>query len=340
MADLHNQNIINEIRAIIASARENVARQINNELLQAYWNIGKIIVEYEQKGNLQADYGKKLLKSLSKDLTNELGKGFSVSNLQFMRRFYINYQIQQTVSVKLSWSHFCELLSVSDKDARSFYEKEAINSNWSVRELKRQIDTSLFQRLLLSDGNANKEKVLSLANEGISFAKPNDILKDPYVFEFLGVPENKPILEKDLEKALIAKIEKFLLELGRGFMFVGSQQRITLGNTHYYVDMVFYNKVLKAYVLIDLKMGGLKPENIGQMNMYVNYYANEINDEGDDKPIGIILCADASEVVAEYALGGLENQIFASKYVYYIPDKEQLIRQVEDVIKGMNGEDC
>lgn len=340
MADLHNQNIINEIRAIITSARENVARQINNELLQAYWNIGKIIVEYEQRGNVRADYGKNLLKNLSKELTSELGKGFSKSNLFNMRALYLSYPIFQTVSGKLSWSHYSELLGVSDESARSFYEKEAINSNWSVRELKRQIDTSLFQRLLLSDGNANKEKVLSLANEGISFAKPNDILKDPYVFEFLGVPENKPMLEKDLEKALIAKIEKFLLELGRGFMFVGSQQRITLGNTHYYVDMVFYNKVLKAYVLIDLKMGGLKPENIGQMNMYVNYYANEINDEGDDKPIGIILCADASEVVAEYALGGLENQIFASKYVYYIPDKEQLIKQVEDVIKGMNDEDC
>jgi predicted nuclease of restriction endonuclease-like (RecB) superfamily len=255
-----------------------------------------------------------------------------------MRALYLNYPIFQTVCGKLTWSHYCELLGVSDESARSFYEKEAINSNWSVRELKRQIDTSMFQRLLLSSGNANKEKVLSLAKEGITFAKPDDILKDPYVFEFLGIPEDKPILEKDLEKALIEKIEKFLLELGRGFMFVGSQQRITLGNTHYYVDIVFYNKNLKAYVLIDLKMGGLKPENVGQMNMYVNYYAAEINDEGDDKPIGIILCADAAEVVAEFALGGMENQIFASKYVYYIPDKEQLIKQVEDVIKQLNEE--
>jgi len=202
--------------------------------------------------------------------------------------------------------------------------------------LRRQIDTSLFERLLLSEGNTNKEKILSLAKEGMTYAKPNDILKDPYVFEFLGIPENKPMLEKDLEKALIIKIEKFLLELGRGVMFVVSHQRITLGNTHYYVDMVFYNKILKAYVLIDLKMGSLKPENIGQMNMYVNYYANEVNDEGDEKPIGIILCADTSEIVAEYALGGLENQIFASKYVYYIPNKYELIKQVQDVIKGLD----
>jgi predicted nuclease of restriction endonuclease-like (RecB) superfamily len=202
--------------------------------------------------------------------------------------------------------------------------------------VEKAIDTSLFERLLLSEGNTNKEKALTLAKEGITYGKPNDILRDPYVFEFLGMPENKPMLEKDLEKALIIKIEKFLLELGRGFMFVGSEQRITLGNTHYYVDMVFYNKILKAYVLVDLKMGSLRPENIGQMNMYVNYYANEVNDEGDDKPIGIILCADTSEIVAEYALGGLKNQIFASKYVYYIPNKDELIKQVQDVIKNMS----
>ncbi len=336
--EIQNQTVVKEIKQILIAARENVARTVNNELLLAYWNIGRIIIYSEQSGSEKAEYGKQLLKSLSKELTRELGKGFSVSNLQYMRRFYLEYQNQQTLSVKLSWSHYCELLNVSDSQARSFYQQESINSNWSVRELKRQIDTSLFERLILSEGNTNKEKVLSLAKQGMNYAKPNDILKDPYVFEFLGIPENKPMLEKDLEKALIVKIEKFLLELGRGFMFVGSQQRITLGNTHYYVDMVFYNKILKAYVLIDLKMGSLKPENIGQMNMYVNYYANEVNDEGDEKPIGIILCADTSEIVAEYALGGLENQIFASKYVYYIPNKEELIQQVQAVINDIG--DC
>ena len=335
MSGLQNQSVINEIKQILTEAREKVARTVNNELLLAYWNIGRVIVESEQAGSEKAEYGKQLLKSLSKELTRELGKGFSRSNLQNMRLLYLNYPICQSLSGKLSFTHYCELFSVSDKNARSFYEQEAQNSNWSVRELKRQINTSLFERLLLSDGNSNKEKVLALASQGMQYSKPSDILKDPYVFEFLGIPENKPMLEKDLEKALIVKIEKFLLELGRGFMFVGSQQRITLGNTHYYVDMVFYNKILKAYVLIDLKMGSLKPENIGQMNMYVNYYANEVNDEGDDKPIGIILCADTSEVVAEYALGGLENQIFASKYVYYIPNKEELIQQVQSVINDI-----
>ena len=335
MSGLQNQSVINEIKQILTEAREKVARTVNNELLLAYWNIGRVIVESEQAGSEKAEYGKQLLKSLSKELTRELGKGFSRSNLQNMRLLYLNYPICQSLSGKLSFTHYCELFSVSDKNARSFYEQEAQNSNWSVRELKRQINTSLFERLLLSDGNSNKGKVLALASQGMQYSKPSDILKDPYVFEFLGIPENKPMLEKDLEKALIVKIEKFLLELGRGFMFVGSQQRITLGNTHYYVDMVFYNKILKAYVLIDLKMGSLKPENIGQMNMYVNYYANEVNDEGDDKPIGIILCADTSEVVAEYALGGLENQIFASKYVYYIPNKEELIQQVQSVINDI-----
>ena len=335
MSGLQNQSVINEIKQILTEAREKVARTVNNELLLAYWNIGRVIVESEQAGSEKAEYGKQLLKSLSKELTRELGKGFSRSNLQNMRLLYLNYPICQSLSGKLSFTHYCELFSVSDKNARSFYKQEAQNSNWSVRELKRQINTSLFERLLLSDGNSNKEKVLALASQGMQYSKPSDILKDPYVFEFLGIPENKPMLEKDLEKALIVKIEKFLLELGRGFMFVGSQQRITLGNTHYYVDMVFYNKILKAYVLIDLKMGSLKPENIGQMNMYVNYYANEVNDEGDDKPIGIILCADTSEIVAEYALGGLENQIFASKYVYYIPNKEELIQQVQSVINDI-----
>ena len=238
--------MMNEIREILQSARQRIAIQVNTELLSTYWNIGKIIVEHEQENQERADYGKQTLKQLSKELTKELGKGFSVSNLQFMSRFYQCYQIQQTLSVKLSWSHYCELLTISDADKRSFYEKETVNSGWSVRELKRQISTSLYERLLLSEGKANKETVLSLAETGIEMATPLDIIKDPYVFEFLGVPENKPMLESDLEKALVAQIEKFLLELGRGFMFVGTQKRITLNNTHYYVDMVFYNKILRA----------------------------------------------------------------------------------------------
>ena len=325
--------VVHEIGDLLAAARSNVARQVNNELLSTYWNIGRIIAEYEQTVPERADYGKQTLKELSKALTNEFGKGFSVSNIQFMRRFYQAYQIQQTASVKLSWSHYCELLSISDPEKRSFYEKEAVNANWSVRELKRQIDSSLFERLLLSRGDANKEQVLALAENGIEIAEPADLIRDPYVFEFLGIPEDKPMLESDLERALVQQIEKFLLELGRGFMFVGTQQRVTINNTHYYVDMVFYNKILRAYVLIELKTTKLTPEAAGQINMYLNYYASEVNDPDDNPPIGIILCTEKDSITAEYALGGLSNNVFASRYVLYMPNKEQLIAQVEAVLK-------
>ena len=194
----------------------------------------------------------------------------------------------QSLTGKLTWTHYCELMSISDRDRRSFYEKECERSGWSVREMKRQISTSLFERLLLSDGKANKEKVYELATKGQELTTPEDIVKDPYVFEFLGIPENKPVLESDLEKALVRQIEDFMLELGRGFMFVGTQQRVTLNNTHYYVDMVFYNKELHAYVLIELKTVKLMPEAVGQLNMYLNYYAAEVNESGDNPPIGII----------------------------------------------------
>ena len=330
---LDNEALVNEIASIITNARNNVAKQVNNELLNAYWNIGRVIVEDELKNN-RGEYGKKQLLAISKNLTNKFGKGFSQSNLYNMKMFYTKYPIFQSVTGKLSWTHYCELLYISDDDKRSFYEKEAINANWSVRELKRQISSSLFERLLLSNGETNKKKVLELALKGNEIAKPEDIVKDPYVFEFLGLPENKPMMESDLEEALVRQIEKFLLELGKGFMFVGTQQRITFGNTHYYVDMVFYNKILRSYVLIELKTIKLMPEAVGQLNMYLNYYTAEINDENDNPPIGLILCTDKGNVDMQYALGGLSNNIFASKYVTYMPDKEQLIAQVEAVLSS------
>lgn len=340
MSEISNQNdnLFLEIKQVMLEARNNVASVVNVELLRAYWQIGKIIVEYEQDSQERAVYGSGLLNELSKELTTEFGRGFSVSNLQFMRRFYQDYPIQQTLSVKLSWSHYCELLSISDLSKRSFYEKESINSKWSVRELKRQINTSLFERILLSEGKANKEIVLNLSNKGIELLNAEDVLKDPYVFEFLGIQENKPMMESDLEKALVEHIEKFLLELGRGFMFVGTQQRVTLNNTHYYVDMVFYNKILRSYILIELKTSKLMPEAVGQLNMYLNYYQSEINDEIDNPPIGIILCTDKDNVAAEYALGGLSNQIFASKYTLYIPDKQRLIKEVEAIVEEWHEE--
>lgn len=326
--------IVKEIKQILETARSNVAREINNELIISYWKIGEIIVRYEQNDNLRAAYGEKTLVQISKELTKEFGKGFSRSNLQNMRALYLNYENCQSLTGKLSWTHYCELLSISDMDKRRFYENEAENSKWSVREMKRQIETSLFERLLLSRGEISKMQVLELAEKGIELSKPLDMIKDPYVFEFLGLPEQKPMMESDLESALVDKIESFLLELGRGFMFVGTQQRVTINNTHYYVDMVFYNKPLKSYVLIELKTTKLMPEAAGQLNMYLNYYEKEINDSEDNKPIGIILCTDKDALTAEYALGGLSNNIFASKYTYYIPEKERLIAEVEKVLNA------
>lgn len=243
------------------------------------------------------------------------------------------YPNVQTLSGHLSWSQYCELLSLEDADKRSFYKKESINSNWSVRELQRQINSSLFERLLLSVRNANKETVLKLSKHGQILETATDAEKDPYVFEFLDIPETKPVLEKELEVKLIRHIEDFLLELGKGFMFVGSQQRITFENTHNYVDMVFYNKILKAYVLIDLKTRKLKHTDAGQMNAYLNYFKTEVNDLTDNAPIGIILCASKDDIEVEYALGGLTNQVFAARYVLYLPEKEMLLKQVEDVLR-------
>ncbi|MDR1065797.1 MAG: PDDEXK nuclease domain-containing protein [Oscillospiraceae bacterium] len=328
-----NSDIVNQIKTIIEQARRNVAAAVNYELLRSYWQIGKLIADSAQTNIFNGMSERNFMLALSRVLTNELGKGFSRPNLINMKNFYKSYPDGQTLSDRLSWSHYCELLGVSDTDERSFYEKECLAARWSVRELRRQVDSALFQRLLLSDGTLSKQKVLEFARKGQVIEKPEDIIKDPYVLEFLGLPDGKPNKESELEKRLVERIEDFLLELGRGFMFVGTQQRVTIGNTHYYVDMVFYNKILKAYVLIDLKIGKFRLENAGQMNGYINYYKTEVNEPDDNPPIGIILCADKDEVVAEYALGGLENQIFASKYTYYIPGKDQLVRQIEAVLE-------
>ena len=290
MLEKNGKKMIQEITNLVEEVKSSLSNEINKSIIYVYWNIGRIIVSNENEFNNRLEYGKEILKGLSDELTKYLGKGYSISNLKYMRIFYKTYPNFDKLNEKLSWSHYCELMIIKDKDKRNFYEKECINSNWSVRELKRQLDTSLFERLLLSDGKVNKEKVLALSKEGQILNKPSDIVKQPYVFEFLGIKEQKPILEKDLEYKLIRHIEDFLLELGKGFMFVGSQQRITLNNTDYYVDMVFYNKFLKSYVLIDLKMNNLKAENLGQMNLYLNYYEQVVNSEDDGKPIGIILC--------------------------------------------------
>ncbi len=325
-------DLIENIRAIILNGRQRVATNINRELILTYWSIGKEILESEKRHRVDTRSSRQLILSLSKRLTTDLGKGFSRSNLFNMRRFCMEYPDVQTVSGQLSWSHLCELLVIEKAEKRKFYEKEIINSSWSVRELKRQLASSLFERLLLSDGQANKQSVKKLAEKGQEVSRPEDILKNPYVFEFLGVPEHRPVLERDLEKRLIRHIEDFLLELGRGFMFVGSQQRITINNTHYYVDMVFYNKLLKCYILIELKTSKLKIADAGQLNTYLNYYRTEVSDETDNPPIGIILCMEKDEIAAEYILEGFDNHLFSSKFTYVLPNKEDLVIELENIL--------
>ncbi len=327
-----NKKLIESIKNIIFDARKNVLQKVNNELIITYWQIGKEIVSTEEHHKVDSQTSRQIILNLSKVLTAEIGKGFSRSNLFNMRRFYLHFPNVQTLSGHLSWSHICELLIIEDKDKRSFYENESVNASWSFRELKRQVDSSLYERLLLSKGKVNKEKIMQLAKHGHEISRTEDILKNPYVFEFLGIPENKPLLERDLEAKLIRHIEDFLLELGKGFMFVGSQQRITLNNTHYYVDMVFYNKILRCYILVELKTTKLNIKDGGQLNTYLNYYKTEVNDDNDNPPIGIILCAEKDEITAEYILGGFENNVFASKYVTILPDKQALVQAVENLI--------
>lgn len=326
--------LIDSIKSIISNSRKIVSKAVNQELIITYWKIGEQIVSNEQSEKLNTKSANQVIQKLSKELTNELGRGFSRSNLFNMRKFHLEYKSIQTLSGQLSWSHICELLIINNTEKREFYQTEITNSKWSIRELKRQIDSSLYERLLLSSGKANKEKVIELSKKGQELNKPEDIIKSPYVFEFLGIPENKPLLEKELEYKLVRHIEDFLLELGKGFMFVGTQQRVTINNTHYYVDMVFYNKILKSYILIELKTTKLNISDGGQLNTYLNYYKTEINDENDNPPIGIILCTEKDEITAEYILGGFENNLFASKYTYILPNKEELIKELEEIIQS------
>ncbi len=326
-------NLLDSIGTLLESARKQVARTINNILVQTYWEIGKRIVEYEQKGGNRADYGDKLLIKLSKDLTNRYGKGFSRSNLQYMRLLYVKYPKYQTVSGKLSWSHYVELLSVSDDLARSFYEKQCISENWSVRELRRQINSMLFERIALSK---DKKGVLKLSKKGQVIEKEEDIIKDPYVLEFLGIPENYRYNEKELEQKIIDNLQLFLLELGKGFAFVSRQYRITLDNNHFYVDLVFYHTILKCYVLIDLKVGKITHQDIGQMNMYLNYFNKEVKSETDNPAVGIVLGAEKDNILVEYALGGITNKLFVSRYKLYLPEKKELSEKLKYLLGKTN----
>ena len=310
---------------ILENARSTAYKTVNFVMVQAYWNIGRVIVEDEQKGKERADYGNYLLKNLSEKLIKDYGKGFDESNLRNIRKFYLTFPICDALRHELSWSHYRLLLRVEKDDARSFYMIESINNNWSTRELERQINSLLYERIALS---RDKEKVKELAVKGNEIQTPMDIIKNPYVLEFLGLDENERYLEKNVEKALIDKLQKFLLELGRGFSFVVRQKRITLEGDHFYIDLVFYNYLLKCFVLIDLKVGKLTHQDIGQMDFYVRYFEKEEKQREDNSTIGLILCADKNETMVKYTLLEDKKQVFASKYKLYLPTEEELKKEL------------
>ena len=323
--------LLKNIGKTIETARGNAVTAVNTELVKANWEIGRHIIEFEQNGNERADYGSELLSMLSKDLKFHYGKGFGRRNVLDMRRFYLAYPIWQTVSAKLSWSHFIVLLGLSNDTARSFYEKQIINENLSKRELERQISSSLFERLALS---RNKKGVLRLSKKGSATVHPLEVVKDPYVLDFLKIPQSTKFTEKHLEQKIIDNMQLFLLELGKGFTFVGRQYKISIRNKHFYIDLVFYHRILKCFVLIDLKTKSVTHHDIGQMNLYLNYFKTEENEENDNEPIGIILSTDKDEVLVEYATGGISNKIFVSKYRLYLPNKKVLQKQVKSILKS------
>lgn len=330
LEDKDLNQLADSIAHLVSDAKSHLMQTVNTTLVQTNWNIGRYIVEFEQKGNAKAKYGTELLKSLAKLLRMKLGKGYSHPNLNNMRKFYLLYPIFQTVSEKLSWSHICELITIDDDLERSFYEKECIAENWGVRSLRRQIDSALYLRLAASK---DKEGIMQLAHKGIVVQQPEDVIKQTYTLEFLGIPERKRYSEKDLEQRLIDNLQTFLLELGKGFAFIGRQYPLMINNHHYRIDLVFYHRILKCFVLIDLKKNAVKHQDIGQMNMYMGYFAKEENAPDDNPPIGIVLGHNKDELMVEYATYGMDSNLFVSKYELYLPNKEELRRLVDGILK-------
>lgn len=329
MNEIQNKtnSFLEQVKSLLFEAQQRVVHSVNSIMVQTYFELGKQIVEHEQEGKNYANYGEYLLDALSENLTKEFGKGYSKRNLELIRKFYLTYKIAKSpISQSISWTHYLQLMRIQNEDERVFYENEIVSNNWSVRELNRQINTSLYERLLLSK---NKSEILKLSQEGQIIEKPKDIIKDPYILEFLNLPENHTYNESELEQALIDKLEHFLLELGKGFTFVGRQVRFTFDEEHYRIDLVFYNRLLKCFVLIDLKIGKLKHQDIGQMQMYVNYYDRFVKLEDENKTIGIILCKDKKDTLVEITLPENNEQIFASKYELILPSKKELKEVIE-----------
>jgi predicted nuclease of restriction endonuclease-like (RecB) superfamily len=309
------------VKTILDEARLKVYKAVNSAMVNAYWEIGRVIVEEEQKGNTKAEYGQKLLENLSARLSLDFGKGFDASNLSIMRKLYLTYPILDALRQELSWTHYRILIRIDNMQARNFYEIECIKNNWSARELERQKSSLLFERLALSK---DKKGLLKLANKGQELQTYEDMIKYPYVLEFTGLAPQEKLYEKKLEQAIIDNLSKFILELGRGFTFVARQKRITLDGDHFYIDLVFYNTILKCYVLIDLKTGKLTHQDIGQMQMYVNYYDRELKQSNDNFTVGLVLGEDKKDAVVRYNLPENNKQIFASRYKLYLPTEKEL----------------
>jgi predicted nuclease of restriction endonuclease-like (RecB) superfamily len=320
---VNEDGFYSRILDLLKSARKTVVQSVNKAIVDTYFEIGRLIVEEEQNGKSKAEYGQNLIPELSHKLTTEFGKGFSTTNLKQMRTFYLTYSKGQTVSdeFRLSWSHYLMLMRIDNVEERSFYEIETAENSWSLRELQRQFDTSLYERLALS---RNKNEVKKLSEKGLTIEKAQDSLKDPYVLEFLGLPEETKYSETELEQKLIDKLEHFLLELGKGYAFVGRQVRFTFDDKHFRVDLVFYNRLLQCFVLIDLKIGEITHQDLGQMQMYVNYYDRFVKLDTENKTIGIILCKKKNDTLVEITLPENNEQIFASKYLTVLPSKKEL----------------
>ena len=320
------QQLLGRISEVYTAGQLRAHQAVNVVMTETNWQIGHDIVEFEQGGKARADYGRGLLGTLSRDLTLRHGKGFSRSNVIRIRQFYLAYPKGATASHLLSWSHIVELLKIDDPLERSFYEQQTIREKWAVRDLQRQKKSSLFLRLA---AGKDRDAILQLAQQGQVIEQPADLLRDPFVFEFLKIPELHTLSETDLETRLCDHLQPFLLELGKGFTFVGRQYRITLNNTHYRVDLVFYHRILRCFVLIDLKISDVEHHDIGQMNLYLGYFAAEENTEGDNPPIGIILTRNKDELLVEYATYQMNSQLFVQKYQLYLPEREELRRELE-----------
>lgn len=323
----NNDNALyDSIREILLSARHRVYSAANAEMVQAYWNIGRCIVEYEQAGNVRAEYGKAVMQNLSKRLTAEFGKGFTIANLRNMRQFYLMFQKRYAVRSELTWTHYRMIMRVENPDARAYYVDECAKGNWSTRQLERQINSFCYERVISS---RNKDAVVSDVLEKEPPRTPEDFIKDPYVLEFVGIKQNPDVYEKDLESALINEMERFMLELGRGFAFVARQKHLDLGGEHFYIDLVFYNFLLKCFVLIDIKTDKLTHQDIGQMDTYVRIYDDLQRVDGDNPTIGLILCAEKNETIVKYSILNDGKQIFASRYQLTLPTEEELKRHIE-----------